>query len=223
MRRLPVYLLLDTSGSMYGEPIEAVKNGVQTLISTLRSDPYALETAYISIITFNSSAQQITPLTELAAFQQPNIDASGCTALGGALELLSQKIDSEIKVPMHRQVPCITKTTAEMKGDWRPLIFIMTDGVPTDDISKGLTEFKKRKCGMVVACAAGQGASTDTLKQITENVVQLDTADSATIKAFFKWVSASISTSSKSVEESAAEATTMSELPPPPPEVNIVV
>ena len=80
MRRLPVYLLLDTSGSMYGEPIEAVKNGVQTLISTLRSDPYALETAYISIITFNSSAQQVTPLTEHAAFQQPNIDASGCTA-----------------------------------------------------------------------------------------------------------------------------------------------
>lgn len=91
MRRLPVYLLLDTSGSMYGEPIEAVKNGVQTLISTLRSDPYALETAFISIITFNSSAQQIAPLTELAAFQQPNIEASGCTALGEALELLSQR------------------------------------------------------------------------------------------------------------------------------------
>lgn len=210
MRRLPVYLLLDTSGSMYGEPIEAVKNGVQTLISTLRSDPYALETAYISIITFNSSAQQVTPLTELAAFQQPNIDASGCTALGGALELLSQKIDTEI-----------TKTTAEVKGDWRPLVFIMTDGEPTDSMTKGLDEFKKRKCGMV--CAAGQGANTNTLKQITENVVQLDTADSTTIKAFFKWVSASISTSSKSVEETAAEATTMSELPPPPPEVNIVV
>lgn len=212
MRRLPVYLLLDTSGSMYGEPIEAVKNGVQTLISTLRSDPYALETAYISIITFNSSAQQISPLTDLATFQQPNIDASGCTALGGALELLSQKIDTEI-----------VRTTAEVKGDWRPLVFIMTDGEPTDSMTKGLEEFRKRKCGMVVACAAGQGANTNTLKQITENVVQLDTADSATIKAFFKWVSASISTSSKSVEETAAEATTMSELPPPPPEVNIVV
>ena len=134
MRRLPVYLLLDTSGSMYGEPIEAVKNGVQTLISTLRSDPYALETAYISIITFNSSAQQVTPLTELAAFQQPNIDASGCTALGGALELLSQKIDTEI-----------TKTTAEVKGDWRPLVFIMTDGEPTDSMTKGLDEFKKHE------------------------------------------------------------------------------
>lgn len=197
---------------MYGEPIEAVKNGVQTLISTLRNDPYALETAYISIITFDSSAQQITPLTELASFQQPNIQANGCTVLGEALELLSKKIDSEI-----------VKTTAEVKGDWRPLVFIMTDGTPTDDITQGLNAFKKRKCGMVVACAAGQGANVNTLKQITENVVQLDNADSATIKAFFKWVSASISTSSKSVEETSAEATTMSELPPPPPEVNIVV
>ena len=212
MRRLPVYLLLDTSGSMYGEPIEAVKNGVQSLISTLRGDPYALETAYVSIITFNSSAQQISPLTELAAFQQPSINAGGGTALGGALSLLAQKIDTEV-----------IKTTTEVKGDWRPLVFIMTDGVPTDDLSKGLSEFKRRKYGMVVACAAGQGASTDTLKQITENVVQLDTADSATIKSFFKWVSASISTSSKSIEDTASEATTMSELPPPPPEVNIVV
>lgn len=212
MRRLPVYLLLDTSGSMYGEPIEAVKNGVQMLISTLRSDPYALETAYLSIITFNSTAQQITPLTELAAIQQPSIDADGGTALGEALELLAKKVDSEI-----------TKTTAEVKGDWRPLVFLMTDGEPTDSLTKGLAEFKKRKFGMVVACAAGQGANTNTLKQITENVVQLDTADSTTIKAFFKWVSASISTSSKSVEETSAEATTMSELPPPPAEVNIVL
>lgn len=212
MRRLPVYLVLDTSGSMYGEPIEAVKNGVQTLISTLRSDPYALETAFISIITFNTSAQQVTSLTELASFQQPTIDAGGCTALGGALELLAQKIDAEV-----------TKTTAEQKGDWKPLVFLMTDGEPTDDITHGLAEFRKRKTGMVVACAAGTGANTNTLKQITENVVSLDTADSATIKAFFKWVSASISTSSINLEKGEGETSDMSELPPPPPEVNIVV
>lgn len=212
MRRLPVYLLLDCSGSMYGEPIEAVKNGVQVLVSTLRQDPYALETAYLSIITFDSSAQQVSPLTELAAFQQPNIQASGCTALGEALALLSQKADQEV-----------TKTTAEQKGDWKPLVFIMTDGEPTDDLNKGLAEFKKRKWGMVVACAAGSGANTNTLKKITECVVSLDTADSATIKAFFKWVSASVSSGSMKVEETGAEATTLSELPPPPPEVNIVV
>ena len=212
MRRLPVYLLLDCSGSMYGEPIEAVKNGVQVLVSTLRQDPYALETAYLSIITFDSSAQQVAPLTELSAFQQPNIQASGCTALGEALSLLAQKADQEV-----------TKTTMEKKGDWKPLVFIMTDGEPTDDLNKGLAEFKKRKWGMVVACAAGAGANTDTLKKITECVVSLDTADSATIKAFFKWVSASVSSGSMKVEETGAEATTLSELPPPPPEVNIVV
>lgn len=212
MRRLPVYLLLDTSGSMYGEPIEAVKNGVQVLVSTLRSDPYALETAYLSIITFNSSAQQVTPLTELSAFQQPSIDAGGCTALGEALVLLANKVDTEV-----------VKTTTEVKGDWKPLVFIMTDGEPTDDLNKGLAEFKKRKFGMVVACAAGQGANTDTLKKITECVVQLDTADSATIKSFFKWVSASVSTGSQKVEDAGAEVTGLSELPPPPPEVNIVV
>jgi len=212
MRRLPVYLLLDCSGSMYGEPIEAVKNGVQVLVSTLRQDPYALETAYLSIITFDSSAQQVSPLTELAAFQQPNIQASGCTALGEALALLSQKADQEV-----------TKTTPEQKGDWKPLVFIMTDGEPTDDLIKVLAEFKKRKWGMVVACAAGSGANTDTLKKITECVVSLDTADSATIKAFFKWVSASVSSGSMKVEATGAEATTLSELPPPPPEVNIVV
>ena len=212
MRRLPVYLLLDCSGSMFGEPIEAVKNGVQVLVSTLRQDPYALETAYLSIITFDSSAQQVTPLTELSAFQQPAIQASGCTALGEALSLLAQKADQEV-----------TKTTHEQKGDWKPLVFIMTDGEPTDDLNKGLAEFKKRKWGMVVACAAGAGANTDTLKKITECVVSLDTADSATIKAFFKWVSASVSSGSMKVEETGAEATTLSELPPPPPEVNIVV
>ena len=212
MRRLPVYLLLDTSGSMFGEPIEAVKNGVQVLISTLRQDPYALETAYLSIITFDSTAQQVTPLTELSAFQQPNIQASGCTALGEALSLLSKCADKEV-----------TKTTPEKKCDWKPLVFIMTDGEPTDDLNKGLADFKKNKWGMVVACAAGAGANTDTLKKITECVVSLDTADSATIKAFFKWVSASVSSGSMKVEETGAEATTLSELPPPPPEVNIVL
>lgn len=213
MRRLPVYLLLDTSGSMYGEPIEAVKNGVQVLVSTLRSDPYALETAYLSIITFDSVARQLTPLTELANFQQPEIEASGCTSLGAALSLLAKKVDQEV-----------TKTTPEMKGDWKPLVFIMTDGVPTDDITQGLSEFKGCKFGMVVACAAGKDTDLSILKKITESVVSLDTADSATIKSFFKWVSASISRSSEKVEEGGRDLSgTLNELPPPPPEVNIVV
>ncbi|MEJ5964315.1 vWA domain-containing protein [Pedobacter immunditicola] len=212
MRRLPVYLLLDTSGSMSGEPIEAVKNGVQIMISSLRQNPQAIETAFLSVITFDSKAEQIIPLTDLASFQMVDIRATGVTALGDALKLVSSKIDSEV-----------AKTTTEQKGDWKPLVFIMTDGIPTDDWQSGLVEFKKRKVAFTVACAAGSGADTNILKQITDNVVSLDTADSASIGKFFQWVTASIGVSSTKVEDSGKEITGLNELPPPPSELNIVV
>lgn len=212
MRRLPVYLLLDTSGSMSGEPIEAVKNGVQIMISSLRQNPQAIETAFLSVITFDSKAEQIIPLTDLASFQMVDIRATGVTALGDALKLVSSKIDSEV-----------AKTTTEQKGDWKPLVFIMTDGIPTDDWQSGLNEFKKRRVAFTVACAAGSGADTNILKQITENVVSLDTADSASIGKFFQWVTASIGVSSTKVEDSGKEVTGLNELPPPPSELNIVV
>lgn len=211
-RKLPVYLLLDTSGSMAGEPIEAVKNGVQLLVSTLRQDPHALETAYLSIIGFGSSASVLVPSSELAAFQPPALVASGTTSLGEALALLAARIDVEV-----------TRTTADTKGDWKPLVFLMTDGSPTDDWQHGLNRLKSVKTGMVVACAAGHGADTSVLKQITEVVVQLDTADANTIKAFFKWVSASVSTGSQKVDQGQKDVVGLSDLPPPPPEVNIVL
>ena len=212
MRRLPVYLLLDTSGSMSGEPIEAVKNGVQIMISSLRQNPQAIETAFLSVITFDSTAQQIIPLTDLASFQMVDIKATGVTALGEALKLVVQKIDTEV-----------AKTTTEQKGDWKPLVFIMTDGIPTDDWQSGLNEFKRAKVAFTVACAAGSGADSNILKQITDNVVSLDTADSASIGKFFQWVTASIGVSSTKVEDSGKEVTGLNELPPPPSELNIVV
>lgn len=210
MRRLPVYLVLDVSGSMSGEPIEAVRNGLQVLLSSLRQNPYALETAYLSVITFESAAKQITPLTELASFQIPSISAGGGTSMGAALKLLAEKINSEV-----------IKSTDDTKGDWKPLVFIMTDGSPTDSVQAGINEFKKCKSGIVVACAAGAGADETILKQITEIVISLDTADTATISAFFKWVSASIGVSSQKVD-SGKEVGGLDELPPPPPEINIV-
>jgi uncharacterized protein YegL len=212
MRKLPVYLLLDTSGSMFGEPIEAVKNGVQTLVAALRQDPYALETAYLSVITFDNCARQVVPLTELANFQMPNIQAQGQTCMGDALKLLAQKVDTEV-----------ARTTAEVKGDWKPIVFMMTDGTPTDDLAAGLAAIRSKKFGMIIACAAGANANVDSLRQITESIVSLDTADSSTISAFFKWVSASISTGSQKVEASGKEVAGLQELPPPPPEINIVV
>ena len=210
-RRLPVYLLLDVSGSMTGEPITAVQNGVQTMVSALMAEPQALETAYLSVITFSNSAEQVVPLTELSQFTPPQLKAGGMTSLGEALKFVAECADREV-----------IKNTPEAKGDWRPLVFIMTDGGATDDVDKGLIEFRKKKWGVVVACGAGSGADTTELSKITEAVVSLDTADSTSITAFFKWVTASVSTSSKAAGDAKQEVSSLDQLPDPPPEIKIL-
>lgn len=141
MRRLPVYLLVDTSGSMYGEAIESVRNGLQVLVSALRQDPYALETAYLSIITFDSSARQITPLTELMSFQMPKINANGATAMGEALSLLADCINREV-----------IKGSADVKGDWKPVVFLFIRWRPHRQHRQRHCRFKNSQnryvCGM---------------------------------------------------------------------------
>lgn len=212
MRKLPVYILLDTSGSMTGEPIEAVRNGMQTLLSALRQDPHALESAYLSVITFSETAQQVVPLTELGQFQMPTINASNTTAMGAALRLLAERVEQEV-----------ARTSADQKGDWKPIVFMMTDGDATDDLSSGIEALKRARIGTFIACAAGPNANVQELQRITDSVVRLDTTDSNTIRAFFKWVSASIATTSQKVDLNKKEASGLTDLPPPPPEVNVVM
>lgn len=204
VRRLPVYLLLDCSGSMVGEPIEAVKQGVKALLSELRGDPQALETAYLSVITFDSSARQIIPLTELMLFKEPDIQAGGATALGAALNVLIDCIKNEVH-----------KSTETQKGDWRPLVFILTDGSPTDieEFNKAAKLLTTVKTANIIACAAGSSANTSYLKQITENVLMMNTLSAGDMAQFFAWVSGSIKMSSKSIDAAPGAAI---ELPPPP-------
>lgn len=211
MRRLPVYLLIDTSGSMKGEPIESVKVGIESMIATLRQDPYALETVNISIITFDKDIKVLLPLTPLEDFQIPDIKTpdSGPTHTGAALEMLCRQVEQEV-----------TLSTPERKGDWMPLLFIMTDGAPSDIMvyNKIIPVVKKKKFASIIACAAGMKAKIDPLKQLTDQVYSLDTMDSSSFKKFFKWVSDLIEIGNKSIG-----ATDELVLPSPPEEVNIVI
>jgi uncharacterized protein YegL/serine/threonine protein kinase len=178
MRRFPVYLLLDCSGYMAGEPIDAVRMGLRALISDLRGDPFALETAWLSVITFDSTAKQVVPLTELALVQEPPINAGGGTSLGAALKLLADCINKEVR-----------KGTVDKKGDFKPLVLLMTDGQstdnwqgpidqPTDSWQEPVDDLKKLVGAQnIIVYAAGQNADETLLKRITELVVNLNSCE----------------------------------------------
>jgi uncharacterized protein YegL len=129
--------------------------------------------------------------------------------LGAALELLCQKVDAEVQL-----------STPDKKGDWMPLLFIMTDGKPSDlqKYSQMLPEVQKRHFASIIACAAGTKADPAPLRLLTQQVYSLDTTDSATFKQFFKWVSDSVGIGNRSIG-----ATNDIILPPPPAEVNKVI
>ena len=211
MRRLPVYFLLDTSGSMYGEPIQALNNALRGMVNVLRSDPQALDSLWISIITFNREVTEVVPLTELVHFQLSEITCpqSGPTHTGQALEMLHTKVSNEIR-----------KGSATQKGDWKPLLFLFTDGKPSDIFlyREMIPKIKSLNFGAIVGCAAGHHSDDKLLKELTDNVVHLDTADSNTLKQFFKWVSDTIEQGNKSMGTAETVA-----LPPPPGEIHLII
>jgi len=209
MRRLPVYLVTDTSYSMSGEPIKAVNDGLAGLVDMLRQDPHALETVHLSVIQFSSKATQTIPLTDLMTFQAPTLKPDGMTALGAALTLTAERIQAEVK-----------QTTADTKGDWRPLVFVFTDGASTDTLTKGIKAIKGVSLAKLVGCAAGKDASVDDLKSFATDVVQLDSNSAESIRAFFAWVSASVSMTSQNIEGGGGDVG--GELPPPPKEINVI-
>jgi uncharacterized protein YegL len=196
---------------MYGEPIQALNNALSGMINTLRTDAQALDSLWISMITFDREVKEIVSLTELASFQLPEITCpqSGPTHTGQALDMLYDKVQNDL-----------IKGNSTQKGDWKPLLFLFTDGKPSDLqlYREMVPKIKSLNFGAIVGCAAGHSANDALLKELTPDVVHLDTADSSTLKQFFKWVSETIEQGNKSQGTGESVA-----LPPPPSEITMVI
>jgi len=191
MRRLPVYVLIDCSESMAGEPMEAVQKGLAAMLSSLRKNPYALETVVMSIITFDAYAKQIVPLTELCSFNVPSLSIKPGTSLGAALRLLAERIKREV----HR-------TTAETKGDFRPIVFLLTDGQPTDAWEEAAAALKtvKPKLANIYAIGCGEDVDFHVLNEITDIAYHIRAVTSEMIAKFFIWMSASVQSMSQGAD-----------------------
>ena len=178
-RRLPVYFLIDVSASMDGEPILTVGTIIQRLLADLRADPCALETAWISVITFGDNTKQVVPLTPLDEFRIPKFTIGGGAAFGPALSLLCECREFEV-----------VKATAERKGDWRPIVLTFVNGSkPVGDIDKGIHDFMSHKWWSYVFIAVGQNADIVTLRRISrDRIISIESVGPETLQKYFQWV-----------------------------------
>lgn len=194
MRRLPIYFLIDISESMVGEPIQQVEEGLATIIQALKSDPNAIETVWVSIIVFAGQPKTLIPLQEIISFYPPKFPIGSGTSLSKGLGHLMFELRKNI-----------VKTTAEQKGDWKPIVFLFTDGVPTDDTKSAISEWKQywQRTANLVAISFGSETDTNVLSELTDTVLHFKNTDATAYKQFFKWVTDSIKTSSVSVENNS--------------------
>jgi len=191
MRRLPIYFLIDVSESMVGDQIQRVEDGMATIIKAIKTDPHAIETVWISIIVFAGQPKTLVPLQEVVSFYPPKFPIGGGTSLSKGLGHLMYELRSKI-----------VKTTMDQKGDWKPIVFLFTDGVPTDDSKAAVAEWKQTwgRTANMVAVSFGEEADINVLKELTEHVLHFKNSTEEDYKKFFKWVTDSIKTSSISVE-----------------------
>lgn len=191
MRRLPVFLVLDVSESMVGKPLKQMEDGLERIVNTLRQDPHALETVHIAVIAFAGKADALTPLVDLMHFYPPKLPVGAGTAFGEALTVLMNQIDEHV-----------VQTTAEVRGDWKPVVFLITDGKPTDHpdyaIQKWCSAYKS-KCSLI-AITLGTNADMITLGRVADSVLALETTGDEEFKKFIDWISQSMSMHSVHVE-----------------------
>jgi len=189
---LPVVLLLDTSGSMAGEKINTLNTAVNKMLSTFAKNELRETEFLVSVVTFGGNATLAVPPSRASKVRLGSFRAEGGTPLGEALRIVKEMIEDKNQTPSRA---------------YRPLVVLVSDGVPTDEWRGPLTDFvetgRSTKCDRM-AMGIGAEAFTGGAKTMLEKFVQgtshqvFHAEQAAQIDQFFRFVTMSTVSRSQS-------------------------
>lgn len=195
-RPLPVILLLDTSGSMYGEKINALNNAVKEMISTFGNEESTRAEIHIAVVTFGGSANLHTPIKVARSVEFQEMKADGYTPLGAAFEITKNLIEDKSQISSRA---------------YRPSVILVSDGQPNDPgweskMQSFINEGRTKKCDR---WALGIGADADEtmlknyLNDSEKKVFHAE--DASEIVKFFRYVTMSTTQRSQSANPNKAK------------------
>ena len=184
--RCPCILLLDVSGSMSGRPINELNAGLVTFRDELLADPLALKRVELGIVTFGPVHVE-QPFTSAANFLPPILFAQGDTPMGAAITKALDMVEERKR-----------EYRANGISYYRPWIFLITDGAPTDEWQAAANKvFRGEEDKRFAFFSIGvQGADMKTLAQIS--VRQPLPLQGLQFRELFSWLSSSLRSVSRS-------------------------
>lgn len=190
--RCPSVLILDISGSMQGEPIKQLQEGVAVYRDSLFGDGLARKRVEVAIVTFGGVVEVVQSFTTAENFTAPALASRGDTPMGEA-------VVTALKILADRKV--------EYKNAgiqyYRPWVFLLTDGGPTDANSHHWSEakdlIKQGEDGKKFSffCAGVEGADMERLTELNPARAPLK-LHGLEFKKMFQWLSSSQQSVSRS-------------------------